>query len=392
MKTTKLRDGGIAIRAMSAIVFLVFTFLWLFYFQADVLAYAQHVASGGQTHYNRLVGTVLITVVLWLLQLGVYALVRLRTHCHALTYFPSFVVLALLGAVCPSAAAPSSLSLWWLLLVPLVALWLFAVWAVRVVSKFEHKQQPTFFSRSMWVNLLILAVMIVGVTIVTDTNAVFHHRARVETCLMEQRFDDALQVGRKSLETDASLTMLRAYALSRQGLLGERLFEYPVAGRGADLVPLDSSQSRLLRYPQDSIFRHLGAIPRPGMTTPVYLDRLLRHNQASPAVRDYVLCGLLIDRDLDAFVKALPAYYEVSDTLTRKGEPHALPRHYREALVLYTHLRSLPVLVYHDAVTEEDYANLQELEAQFSNPRERHIRVKEEYQGSYWYYYEYMKE
>lgn len=383
--STYRRDSGIVVRTVSAIVFLTFTFLWLYSFQADVFAYAQHVFSGGQTHYNGFVAALLITLILWIVQLIVYAVVRLRNSFHTLTYFPSTVALAVVGTFCPTAAGSSSISLWWLLLLPLTALWLFALYVARLFVRFERKRPFTFFSRSMWVNLAILAVMFVGVIISADTNSIFHHRARVETRLMAQRFDDALNVGRKSLETDPSLTMLRAYALSRQGQLADRLFEYPVAGSGADLVPLESSQSRMLRYPQDSLYRHLGAIPRPGMMTSDYLDRMLRHGQATKAVADYVLCGQLIDRDLDAFARTITRYYEVADSLP-------LPRHYREALTLYTHLRSHPVLIYHNAVTDEDYADLQTLEAQFSDPRERHIRVKEKYQGSYWYYYEYMKQ
>ena len=377
-------DSGAPVRVVCAVVFVSFTFLWLYSFQADVLAYAQHVFSHGQTHYNRLVGAVLITLSLWLLQWGVSSLLSLRNRLHALTYYPSVVMLALLEAVCPSADGQLSVSLWWLLLLPLSALWIFATMGACELSRLDHRHFQPFFSRSMWENLFVLAAMLTGLTAVANTDAVFHYRARVETCLFEQRFDDALLVGSQSQETDASLTMLRAYALSRQGQLGDRFFQYPVAGSGADLVPIDSSRSRLLRYPQDSLYRHLGAIPRPGMDTPTYLLRIERYGQATAAVRDYVLCGLLIDRDLDGFARTLPQYYEVADSLP-------LPRHYREALTLYVHTRSHPVLEYHDAVCDEDYANLQELEAQYRDPRERHIRVKEQYQGSYWYYYEYMK-
>ena len=74
---------------VSAIVFLAFCVLWLYFFQSDALAVSQHVFSGGTTHYNRIVGTVTITIVLWLLQLFVYRLVPLRNHMHSLTYFPS---------------------------------------------------------------------------------------------------------------------------------------------------------------------------------------------------------------------------------------------------------------------------------------------------------------
>jgi hypothetical protein len=381
---TTQSDSGIVIRTVSAIVFLTFTFLWLYYFQSDVMAYSQHVFSGGVTHYNRLVGALLVTIVLWLLQCGVYAMVRLRVTLHAITYLPSMVVLVLLDAICPAVDGSSSFSLWWLLLLPVLALWGLVSWVARMASKYNVRQQSSFFSRNMWVNLLVMVMMMAGVALVTNTNAVFHFRARTETCLLEHRFDDALQVGRRSLESDASLTMLRAYTLSRCGQLGDHLFEYPVVGGGDDLLPLEGSASRLLRYSSDSLYRHLGALPRPGMDTPTFLTRLQRQGKASEAVRDYVLCRLLIDRNLDAFAKTLPDFYEVADSLP-------LPRHYREALTLYVHSRTNPVIVYHDAVTDEDYANLQELEAQYRDPRERHIRVKEQYQGSYWYYYEYMK-
>ena len=66
-----------------------------------------------------------------------------------------------------------------------------------------------------------------------------------------------------------------------------------------------------------------------------------------------------------------------------------MPKHYREALVLYTHSTSHPVVVYHHAVTEEDWRNLQELESQYPLESERKGRVEEQYRGTYWYYYEY---
>ena len=78
-------------------------------------------------------------------------------------------------------------------------------------------------------------------------------------------------------------------------------------------------------------------------------------------------------------------YYSEGDTLNIDR----LPRHYREAMTLYTHLRSKPVMVYHNSVMEEDWKNLQELEAEYPDLTERKGRVEEHYRGTYWYYYEY---
>jgi hypothetical protein len=98
------------------------------------------------------------------------------------------------------------------------------------------------------------------------------------------------------------------------------------------------------------------------------------------AVADYVLCGCLIDRDIDAFARLLPQFYTVDDSL---------PRHYREALTLYTHQSSLPVVVYHDAVMDQDWEDLQKLRKEYASPNERKGKVAERYRGSYWYYYLY---
>jgi hypothetical protein len=47
--------------------------------------------------------------------------------------------------------------------------------------------------------------------------------------------------------------------------------------------------------------------------------------------------------------------------------------------------------VYHHAVTEEDWRNLQELKGRYSDFNERHVNVEQQYRGTYWYYYEYEK-
>ena len=139
-------------------------------------------------------------------------------------------------------------------------------------------------------------------------------------------------------------------------------------------------------YPVDSLYRFLGAKPSGKMTTSRYLELMQqRDSVVNLKVADYQLCGLLIDKKLDAFAKALVTYYSKEDTLLIDN----LPKHYREAMTLYSRLRSKPIVVYHNAVMDEDWKNLQELEAQYSDPSERKGRVEEQYRGTYWYYYEY---
>ena len=376
-------DSTIVTRTVCAIVFIAFSFIWLFFFQADLLTVAQHVLSGGMTRYDRFVGAVLITVVLYLLHLGIYAITRLSKRTHALTYLPSMLVLAIISDINSDIDRRFSLGAWWVAIPVVLIVWAGLVMVARTYQRYEEDKYTDLFSRRQWINMLTMAVMMLLVALISNTNAVFHYRAHAETALLARNWDDALCAGNESLESDASLTALRAYALSRKGELGERFFEYPVKASGNDLILL-GNEARLLLYPTDSLYRHLGALPRRGMTAQHYLYNLQAAHQATPAVADYVLCMYLTDRNLDAFVQSLPRYYQVADSLP-------LPRHYREALVLYSHLHSHPALVYHDAVTDEDYQNLQQLEAGYADEAERSNAVRDKYQGSYWYYYEYLR-
>ena len=110
---------------------------------------------------------------------------------------------------------------------------------------------------------------------------------------------------------------------------------------------------------------------------------------------DFQLCQRLLDKDLDGFARIMKAN-EVHFGLTEAAPADsttqvvALPKHYREALVLYTHLRSDPVVEYHHAVTDEDWRNLQDLEKQYPDATERQGKVEDQFGNTYWYYYEYL--
>ena len=376
-KMANKKNGTVTTRVVCTVCFLLFSFLWLYMFQADVLAVAQHTLSHGVTHYDRTIGAVLITVCLSLLQQGVYAVTRLSRRTHALTYLPSFLFLAFLSGF--SAGSTSSAVAWSLLIPVVLALWGAGVWLARQLLPFEKDGKlPTgLFSRRVWLNLSQMAAMMLAVAALGNTNAVYHFKAHAETALARGDADEALRVGRRSLETDSRLTMLRAYALSRKGIMGERLFCYPVTGKGDDLLP---ASGRLMLLPADSIWKHLGGRPIYRLTARQYYQALEKDSLATAAVADYVLCGLLIDRDLDAFAETLPRYYDLSEQL---------PKHYREALTLYRHLRSTPYIIYEDPVMEEDWEDMQLLEKQYAKTRERQLNMLEHYGNSYWYYYYY---
>ena len=67
----------------------------------------------------------------------------------------------------------------------------------------------------------------------------------------------------------------------------------------------------------------------------------------------------------------------------------SLPCHYREALVLYTHIRSNPVVVYHSAVLDVDFKDFKQLETASGSLSERKCKMQDHYANSYWYYFYY---
>ena len=190
--------------------------------------------------------------------------------------------------------------------------------------------------RRLWHYSLAVAMLMFLIGIAIDSTDVTTYTRQVRDCMAEGDYAGALRIGERSDKTDRQLMMLRMEALRHEHLMGERLFGYPIVGEGRPLVGKGG---------------------------------------------DYELCAYLIDRDLNRFAATLPKYYTVSKLL---------PRHYREALVLYNHLRANPVVVYHDNVMDTDFDDLQKQRRTFADKKAAQVAISRNYGGTYWYYYYYL--
>ena len=381
-RNRRRNERATTLRVVCAFAFLLFTFFWLYFFQGDILAVAQHELSGGKTHYNRTIGAIIVTVVLFGLHLLVFVLTRLTRRTHALTYLPSMLLLAFVSSI----SVPFRWGAW-LWAAPLVLLlWGGAVWLSKqllpIGEAMENRNRLQLFSRVTWINMLQLAFMMIGVAAVSNTNAVQHFRAHVEVALMEDNVDEALRTGSCSLETDESLTMLRIFALSQKGQLADHLFEYTISGTSADMLPMKGSKGQLMLMTDTLLWQHFGVSPDSMMSTHLsvaqYLDSLECDTLATPAWRDYKLMGQLIDRRLDTFVVCLPRYY--------KMEADSLPRHYREALVLYQQAVDTS-FIYSDSLMLSSWYDFHINDSIYPKVTERRIRTEGQFRGTYWYYY-----
>ena len=374
-------NSTVIIQMMCAIIFVLFTWGWLYFFQADALAMTQHVLSGGLTHYDRLVGAVIVTAALFLLQVIVNRATKIHKRFHALTYVPSMLLLAMLTNISQTIDNGVSLGhIIWLVII-LTVIWVGLILCLRLYENIEKELSFALFSRSMWINMLIMVVMMIFVAWLGNTNAVFQYRMKMEGALMRGNYQQALKIGQKSLESDSDLLMLRMYALARCNEMGEHLFEYPITGNSSVVLPTNG-KTKMLLCPTDSLYKFLGARPAVEMEPQRYLAMLQRRDSVNnQAIADYLLCSYLIDRQIDRFAQEISNYYTL--------DTH-LPKHYQEALTLYCHSRSNPVVTYRTPVVEEDYTNYQEFKKQYKDSMEQKTRISEEYRGTYWYYYEYQ--
>lgn len=375
--SVRRNEGNGTIRVACALVFVSFTFIWLYFFQADILYVAQHELSEGQTRYDRLVGALLITLALVLVQQAVYHVIPLRRAAHSLVWFPSLLLLAVLSSVGDVDSKPFPFYTWLWLAPMLFMLWAAVVWMAGNVESYDRPAPVGLLSRRMWVNMLTMAAMIAGTAWCSNTDSVYHYRAHAEVAMLHGQYDEALRVGSRSHETDYHLMMVRMYALSKQGQLPERLFAYPVIPSSHGMLPTDDRTS-LLIYPADSVFRHIGAIPSHRMEPMDYVRAVIDQGKATAAAADYLLCGMLIDHDLNGFAAELPRHYAISDSL---------PRYYREALVLYRHRTSDPVVKYTNPALEVDYQDFRKLMSDYPTASERRLKVAQKYADSYWYYF-----
>jgi len=247
------------------------------------------------------------------------------------------------------------------MLMSLLVVYAFVVWQMRQYQPYESEMDSIgLFSRLMWTNMLTMFVMFFLVGLCSSHHDALHYRLRMESMLSSGDIDGALEIGEKSRVKDDNLTMLRAYALAQKGELGNQLFEYPISGECRSLLP-DGKTVKCLFLPEVEI----------------------RRLASSKAADDYRLCNYLLEGKLEMFAKSVIKCYDVKSS--------RLPKHYREALTLYTHRSANPVVTFHSNVLDADYDDMQNLEKQYSNDILRENAVRDVYGNTYWYYYLYER-
>lgn len=365
------------VRTMCAILFSVFCFLYLYFFQADLMALTQHVLSEGQTTYDKTPGAIIVTCVLMLLQVFFSRAMQLTSVFYALTYVPSFISLMALTGIRANGGSYDFGAWGYALPISLLLCIACIPFSRKRYKNIMLHQIKT--STKVLVNVSFFLLMFLLTCSLSDSSTKLHKQLKAERLLMSEDYDNAIETVRSYDRPDNVLTAIGAYALSQKGLLADKLFTLPLAAGAESLLPARNSMTM---FPSNRIFNYVGVCTKQDMSTSKYIDYVYRKNLGKKPFGDYYLCSLLMDKKLDKFVSCVTKYYNLKNPL---------PTHYREALLLYTHLRSNPKIIYQNSVMEADFQDFQSLEDKYKNTTERRNMLCDVYGNTYWFYYFYIK-
>ncbi len=175
-------DNSILVVSSCAIVFALFVFLFLFFLEAGTLEMTQHVLSGGATHYNRTIGAIIITLVLFLVQLFTKQITHLYGGFYSLSYFPSILLLAILTIVNPNFSSIPFYGFWFWLFPLLMLIYIGFVYIYRKNNILNSSPiTKGRIIRYVWINLLVLTLMFSLVSALASSNKASFSKTMVES-------------------------------------------------------------------------------------------------------------------------------------------------------------------------------------------------------------------
>lgn len=378
-----LRAHQFILRVLLGLLF----FVYFYFFESPTLLLAQHRLSGGLTSYEPLIGALLLSTLFVFLQSGIARLLPLPERLYLVSALPSVALALLLTAFTPETSVFSIVLAVICFLTPIICV---------VRGRFHHYESPrtnhshrftTFSHHLQWLLIIALAL---GCG--SNSNDLTTYEVLTAEHLLANDPQGALRVGQEAGVTSWRLTALRAFALSKEGdslftTLPERLIDYPLPAEGAPRLLLDTLDYRYMRFPADSLYRHLGAFPAEGLKELRYLTLLQGDNRCTHEqnvrARDYLLCLHLLRRDLDSFAAI---FQEVLPITTDSAL--VLPRLYRQALVLYADNHPQEdISKMADSATRSQYEAYRQA---LHKPSSKHSasQLLRDYGQTYWWYYD----
>ncbi|MBO5865352.1 MAG: hypothetical protein J6Q73_04800 [Bacteroidaceae bacterium] len=371
------------VATVCATLFAVFTFLFVAVYQAPLLEAFYNEVATGKLHYNQwLVGGV-VTSFLTLLALWLNRFAKLRREWTAVAYLPSALLLAFITDIDRTLYTGGRISVSWIFIFASgLAVYAFFAFVLRRILFEKIKDVTMVTNRVLWRNMILLVLMFCLVGFLSNSEENFKRETLVMSHFNKGDTDKALQVGKTSLAASRELTAMRAYILATQGNLGERFFEYQQY-YGSDGLLLPSQRTSPMV--PDSIYALLGASPESGESVLSYLSRVAHTDTATIAVRDYYLTSLLLEKRLLDFKDEIISFCGIQTV-------DSLPKHYREALMLYADIADSTELIpfeINDLAMHTRLKHFREEEAKHSDAYVRGNCLRRYFGYTYWWYFLY---
>ncbi len=371
------------VATVCATLFAVFAFLFVAVYQAPLLeAFYNEVATGKLGYNPWLVGGV-VSLLLTMLALWLNRFAKLRREWTALAYLPSALLLAFITDIDRRIYTGGGFSYIWIFIFLLgIAVYGFVAFLLRRILFEKIKDVTMVTNRVLWRNVMLMVLLMCLVGTLSNSEENFKRETLVKSYYDRGETAKALQVGMSSHDASRELTAMRAYILAGEDKLGEHFFEYPQYYAADGLLPLQQRTSPLV---PDSVYSLLGAAPLGGELSIDFLSRVAHTDSATNIAKNYYLTSLLLEKRLIEFKDEVLAMYGA-------GCADSLPKHYREALMLYADiLDSVEVVTFevNDADMRTRLDALRAEEAKHSDAFIRGNYVRRYFGRTYWWYYLY---
>lgn len=365
-----------------SLMFIIFASVYLAVFQKELLEAIHLSMSKGNTTFKIVPATIIILVILMILKWGLNLLMRLKGKAHALAYIPSFMGLVTMTGFGRDVYMGEFYHAWWWLMLVLTAVF---VTLVTVTNKFRtaSMEKPDALSTVIW-NVSLMTLMSIATVCLGNSDRYFHNELRMESLMAKGNNAEAMRVAEKSLRTTKTMTALRMMAMTKEDKTGEVVFRYPQYYKVEGMF-FDSDSTKTLRFTNDSIFCMLGEKPQYGEKRMDYLKRMAAQEDSCRYARTYYLTGLMLDKDLEGFAKALTEYGTGSDSLQR---------YFKEAAIMYKGMN--PKWDYEIADKDSAFhkARLMYLERKkesYKSEDEERNTMRRDFGDTFWWYYDYQE-
>ena len=372
------------VATVCATLFAVFAFLFVAVYQAPLLeAFYNEVATGKLDYNPWFVGGV-VSLLLTLLALWLNSLAKLRREWTALAYLPSALLLAFITDIDRGLYTGEGAisTLWIYIFATCFLVYAFVAFVLRRILFEKIKDARMATNKVLWYNMVIVVLSICLIGALSNSEENFKRETLMMSHYNKGDTLKALRVGKTSLNASRELTVMRAYMLAVSDKLGESLFEYPQYYATEGLLPEKERTSPLV---PDSVYSLLGATPLDDEAATDFLSRIAHADSASNVVKDYYLSSLLLEKKLLEFKDQVIGLYGAENV-------DALPKHYREALMLYADITGndepLPFAL-RDAAMHEQLQQLRTVESLYDDPFVRGNYVRRHFGHTYWWYYLY---